>query len=118
MNEELKKSVISKVEELLDKPLMDAKIQIDYHRDEVPTIRYDITEVIRQAVNDLKEKEIIEKQGKRMKKHCVYFEGHIDFLTDSEDEEKILDEAYDLMFGNIPDIDVTIANMALDDDED
>jgi len=59
-----------------------------------------------------------EKRERRVKKHCVYFEGHIDFLTDSEDEEKILDEAYDLMFGNIPDIDVTIANMAIDDDED
>ena len=46
MNEELKKSVISKVEELLDKPLMDAKIQIDYHCDEIPTIRYDITECL------------------------------------------------------------------------
>ena len=69
-------------------------------------------------VNDLKEKEIIRKGEKRVKKHCVYFEGHIEFSSDSEDEEKILDEAYDLMFGNIPDIDVTIANMAIDDEED
>lgn len=46
MNEELKKAIINKVAELLDKPLMDAKIQIDYHRDEIPTIRYDITEYI------------------------------------------------------------------------
>lgn len=46
MNEELKKAYINKVEELLDKPLRDAKIQIDYHKDECPTIRYDITEII------------------------------------------------------------------------
>ena len=53
-----------------------------------------------------------------MKKHCVYFKGRVEFSSDSEDEDEILDEAYELMFGNIPDIDVTIANMALDDDED
>jgi hypothetical protein len=46
MNEELKKAVINKVEELLDKPLMEAKIQVNYKRDEIPTIRYDITEVL------------------------------------------------------------------------
>lgn len=46
MNEELKKTIINKVEELLDKSLRDAKIQIDYHCDEVPTIRYDITECV------------------------------------------------------------------------
>lgn len=46
MNDDLKEKFMSKISELLDKPLMDAKIQMDYHLDEVPTIRYDITEVI------------------------------------------------------------------------
>ena len=35
-----------KVARLIDRPLRDAKIQIDYHFDERPTIRYDITEYI------------------------------------------------------------------------
>lgn len=35
-----------KVGRLIDRPLRDAKIQIDYHFDEQPTIRYDITEYI------------------------------------------------------------------------
>ena len=43
---EIKKAIIDKVSELLDKPLNDARIQLDYHYDEVPTIRYDITEYI------------------------------------------------------------------------
>lgn len=46
MKDDLKEKFMSKISELFDKPLMDAKIQIDYHRDEVPTIRYDITELI------------------------------------------------------------------------
>lgn len=46
MKDDLKEKFMSKLSELLDKPLMDAKIQINYHRDEVPTIRYDITEWI------------------------------------------------------------------------
>lgn len=46
MKDDLKEKYMSKLSELLDKPLMDAKIQINYHRDEVPTIRYDITEWI------------------------------------------------------------------------
>ena len=43
---EIKKAFINRVSEIFDKPLMDAKIQLDYHCDEVPTIRYDITEYI------------------------------------------------------------------------
>ena len=43
---EIKKAFIDKVSEILDKPLKDARIQLDYHYDEVPTIRYDITEYI------------------------------------------------------------------------
>ena len=44
---EIKKAFIDRVSEILDKPLKDARIQLDYHYDEVPTIRYDITEYIR-----------------------------------------------------------------------
>ena len=43
---DIKKAFINKVSEILDKPLKDARIQLDYHYDEVPTIRYDITEYI------------------------------------------------------------------------
>ena len=43
---EIKKAFIDKVSEILDKPLKDARIQLDYHYDEVPTIRYDVTEYI------------------------------------------------------------------------
>ena len=43
---DIKKAFIDKVTEILDKPLKDARIQLDYHYDEVPTIRYDITEYI------------------------------------------------------------------------
>lgn len=43
---EIKKAFIDKVSDILDKPLKDARIQLDYHYDEVPTIRYDITEYI------------------------------------------------------------------------
>lgn len=46
MKDDLKEKFMGKLSELLDKPLMDAKIQINYHRDEVPAIRYDITEWI------------------------------------------------------------------------
>lgn len=52
-----------------------------------------------------------------MKKYCVFFEGRVEFSSDSEDEEKILDEAYDLIFGDV-NADVTIVNMEIDDDED
>jgi frataxin-like iron-binding protein CyaY len=44
--EEIKKAFIDKVSEILDKPLKDARIQLDYHYDEVSTIRYDVTEYI------------------------------------------------------------------------
>lgn len=40
--EEIKK----RIGELLDRPFIDAKIQIDIHTNEVPTIRYDITELV------------------------------------------------------------------------
>ena len=43
---EIKKAFIDKVSEILDKPLKDARIQLDYHYDELPTIRYDVTEYI------------------------------------------------------------------------
>lgn len=43
---EIKKAFIDKVSEILDRPLKDARIQLDYHYDEVPTIRYDVTEYI------------------------------------------------------------------------
>ena len=43
---EIKKAFIDKVSEIFDKPLKDARIQLDYHYDEVPTIRYDVTEYI------------------------------------------------------------------------
>lgn len=43
---EIKWAFIDKVSEIFDKPLKDARIQLDYHYDEVPTIRYDITEYI------------------------------------------------------------------------
>lgn len=46
MTEQLKKAIINKVSELLDKPIIDAKIQIDYQYDAVPAVRYDITEYI------------------------------------------------------------------------
>ena len=42
----IKNYFIDKVSEILDKPLKDARIQLDYHYNEVPTIRYDITEYI------------------------------------------------------------------------
>lgn len=42
----IKKAFIDKVSEILDKPLKDARIQLDYHYDEVPMIRYDVTEYI------------------------------------------------------------------------
>lgn len=51
-----------------------------------------------------------------MKKHCVYFKGRVEFSSDSEDEEKILDEAAELITS--PDANVTFVNMAIDDDED
>lgn len=43
---EIKKAFIDKVSEIFDKPLKNARIQLDYHYDEVPTIRYDVTEYI------------------------------------------------------------------------
>jgi hypothetical protein len=43
---EIEKAFIDKVSEIFDKPLKDARIQLDYHYDEVPTIRYDVTEYI------------------------------------------------------------------------
>lgn len=43
---DVKKAFIDKVSEIFDKPLKDARIQLDYHYDEIPTIRYDITEYI------------------------------------------------------------------------
>lgn len=46
MEEKLKKAFIEKVSEILDKPLSDAKIQIEYHRHQVPLVRYDVTEYI------------------------------------------------------------------------
>ena len=46
MTNKLKEIYMEKISELLDKPLRDAKIQIDYHCDEVPLLRYDITEYI------------------------------------------------------------------------
>ena len=46
MTNELKEKYINKIAELLEKPITNAKIQIDYKYDEVPTIRYDITERI------------------------------------------------------------------------
>ncbi len=46
MNDDLKKAIIDKVTEIIDKPLRDAKVQIDYHYDEVPLLRYDVTEYI------------------------------------------------------------------------
>lgn len=53
-----------------------------------------------------------------MKKHCVYFKGRVEFSSESEDEEEILDEAYELIFGDAktpPDANVTIVNMEIDD---
>jgi len=53
---EIKKAFINKVSEIFDKPLRDAKIQLDYHYDEVPTIRYDITEyMVPQAESEAQE---------------------------------------------------------------
>lgn len=46
MKAELKKAYIDRVNELLGTPAMEAKIQISYRCDEVPTIRYDIVERI------------------------------------------------------------------------
>lgn len=46
MTAELKQLYTDKIKEILDRPLCDAKIQIDYHKDEVPTIRYDVTEFV------------------------------------------------------------------------
>lgn len=46
MKDELRKAYIDRVNELLNLPIRDAKIQIDFHYDEPPTIRYDITEII------------------------------------------------------------------------
>ena len=50
-----------------------------------------------------------------MKKHCVYFKGRVEFSSDSEDEEEIMDEAYELI--TPPDADITIVNMEIDDEE-
>ena len=55
MKEELKKAYIAKISELLDKPIRDAKIQIDYHYNEIPTVRYDITEYIIEEDDETKE---------------------------------------------------------------
>ncbi len=44
--DKMKRAALDKVEELLSSPIIDAKIQININRGEVPTIRYDITEVI------------------------------------------------------------------------
>ena len=52
MKEELKRAFINRIEEILDKPLRDAKIQIDYHYGEVPMLRYDVTEVILQEESE------------------------------------------------------------------
>ena len=41
-----RKEIEKRIGELLDRPFIDAKIQIDIHTDEVPTIRYDITELV------------------------------------------------------------------------
>lgn len=43
---EIKRAFIGRILEIFDRPLKDARIQLDYHYDEVPTIRYDITEYI------------------------------------------------------------------------
>ena len=51
-----------------------------------------------------------------MKKHCVYFKGRVEFLSESEDEDEIMDEAYELI--TQPDANVTIVNMEIDDEED
>lgn len=53
MTNELKQIYLEKVSELLDKPITDVKIQIDYHYDEVPIIRYDVTERIMSKVDGL-----------------------------------------------------------------
>lgn len=50
-----------------------------------------------------------------MKKYCVFFKGRVEFSSDSEDEEEILDEAYELITS--PDANVTIVNMEIDDEE-
>lgn len=46
MKEEIKKAYIKKISELLNRPVSDARIQMEYHHDEAPVIRYDITEYI------------------------------------------------------------------------
>ncbi len=51
-----------------------------------------------------------------MKKHCVYFKGRVEFSSDSDDEEIILDEANELITS--PDANVTIVNMEIDDEDD
>jgi hypothetical protein len=50
-----------------------------------------------------------------VKKHCVYFKGRVEFSSESEDEDEILDEAYELITS--PDANVTIVNMEIDDEE-
>lgn len=42
----IKRAFINRASEIFDRPLKDARIQFDYHYDEVPTIRYDVTEYI------------------------------------------------------------------------
>ena len=60
-----------------------------------------------------------ESKEKSMKKYCVYFKGRVEFSSDSEDEDKILDEAYNHIFDDArttSDADVTIVNMEIDEE--
>lgn len=54
-----------------------------------------------------------------MKKHCVYFKGRVEFSSDSEDEEEIMDEACDIIFGDAktPNYDITILNTEIDEED-
>jgi hypothetical protein len=47
MPKELKNEYMGRISELLDLPVRDLKVQINYHYDEVPLLRYDVTEYIK-----------------------------------------------------------------------
>ena len=56
-----------------------------------------------------------------MKKYYVHYEGTCEVLSDSEDECEIMDEVYDLIFGNPRtrlDAHASIEEMKIIDEED
>ena len=57
-SEEIKQAYKDRIDELFSRPFTHAKIQIDWTFDEVPQIRYDITEYIVPKESDTNAKEL------------------------------------------------------------